>query len=206
MQDAKEMLRSTFLAAEEAIEKKKAQVRLAEAEAQRDRQQLELQWRRLQWQQETLSEERRAVQRLKASLEAKHAVFEVEYQVRGTRRPVSCLSDPSSSERHSWWSMFSTLGATDGGWWFESCTCPSGSLRSRAEEVTRVGTALPLAQSMEELHFIAAAPPPPCPSVRPKNAPCMPPIREEPFDSLDLEDEFRPSTSYNLRYARHGGA
>eukprot|EP00434_Breviolum_minutum_P002815 symbB.v1.2.002474.t1/scaffold99.1/size346285/30 len=51
------MLRSTFLAAEEAIEKKKAQVRLAEAEAQRDRQQLELQWRRLQWQQETLSEE-----------------------------------------------------------------------------------------------------------------------------------------------------
>lgn len=201
MKDAKEVLRSTFLAAEQAIEQKKAQVRLAEAEAERERQHLELEWRRLQWQQEALSEERRAVQRLKASLEAKHAVFEVEYQVRGKRRPVTCLSE-TSVDQPSWWSYFSTLAAADGGWWFESCTCPSS--RSRIEEVSRMGSALPLAHP-EDVHFISA--PPPCPSVRPKNAPCMPPIREEALDTLDLEDEFRPSTSaYSVRYARHGGA
>mmetsp|Transcript_76415 Transcript_76415/g.93852 ORF Transcript_76415/g.93852 Transcript_76415/m.93852 type:complete len:203 (+) Transcript_76415:48-656(+) len=201
MKDAKEVLRSTFLAAEEAIEKRKAQVRLAEAEAERERQLLELQWRRLQWQQEALSEERRTVQRLRASLEAKHAVFEVEYQVRSKRRPVTCLSD--ASDQPSWWSLFSTFSAADGGWWFESCACPSGS-KSRVEEAARKGTALPLAQT-EEVQFITA--PPPCPSVRPKNAPCMPPIHEEALDSLDLEDEFRPSrAAYDVRHARHGGA
>ncbi|CAJ1343998.1 unnamed protein product [Effrenium voratum] len=92
MQDAKESLRATFRAAEELIEKKKVQVALAQEETERERLQLELEplapipqysndldstlefwWSRIKWQQEALGAERRALQRLRAQLEAQEA-------------------------------------------------------------------------------------------------------------------------------------
>mmetsp|Transcript_96072 Transcript_96072/g.228796 ORF Transcript_96072/g.228796 Transcript_96072/m.228796 type:complete len:185 (+) Transcript_96072:45-599(+) len=169
MQDAKESLRATFRAAEELIEKKKVQVALAQEETERERLQLELEWSRIKWQQEALGAERRALQRLRAQLEAQEAeahpvVEEYQTQVRGRRG--ACFSEEPSG-------VWGFLAAAATGSWLESCSCPSGSTRQSQRQCAeaRTSSALPVTGSMEELYF---APPP-----RLSKAPCMPSIREE---------------------------
>ncbi|CAJ1377711.1 unnamed protein product [Effrenium voratum] len=126
-------------------------------------------WSRIKWQQEALGAERRALQRLRAQLEAQEAeahpvVEEYQTQVRGRRG--ACFSEEPSG-------VWGFLAAAATGSWLESCSCPSGGTRQSQRQCAeaRTSSALPVTGSMEELYF---APPP-----RLSKAPCMPSIREE---------------------------